>query len=92
MRVYARDLATGAAALVLAVDPAVLVLGGEMSLHADLWLEHFMRPLKRLVLHMPAVRVSTLGRDAVVRGAVRRAALDVRNRYFEDSLAAAPVR
>ena len=90
MRVYARDLATGAAALVLAVDPAVLVLGGEMSLHADLWLEHFMRPLKRLVLHMPAVRVSTLGREAVVRGAVRRAALDVRNRYFGDSLAAAP--
>ena len=60
--------------------------------HADLWLEHFTRALERLVLHMPSIRVSTIGRDAVARGAVRRAALDVRNRYFEDSLAAAPVR
>ena len=72
MRTYARDLATGAAALVLAADPAVLVLGGDLSLSSDLWLEHFTRALERLVLHMPSIRVSTIGDDAVVRGAARR--------------------
>ena len=92
MRTYARDLATGAAALVLAVDPAVLVLGGDLTASADLWLEHFTRALGRLVLHMPSIRVSTIGRDAVARGAVRRAALDVRHQYFGDSLVAAPKR
>ena len=92
MRTYARDLATGAAALVLAVDPAIVVLGGEMAPSADLWLEHFTRALARLVPRMPVVRVSTLGREAVVRGAARRAALDVRDRYFGDSLEAAPRR
>ena len=61
MRTYARDLATGAAALVLAADPAVLVLGGDLSLSSDLWLEHFTRALERLVLHMPSIRVSTIG-------------------------------
>ena len=75
MRTYARDLATGAAALVLAADPAVLVLGGDLSLSSDLWLEHFTRALERLVLHMPSIRVSTIGDDAVVRGAARRATL-----------------
>lgn len=92
MRTYARDLATGAAALALAVDPAVLVLGGDLTASADLWLEHFTRALGRLVLHMPSIRVSTIGRDAVARGAVRRATLDVRHRYFGDSLVAAPKR
>lgn len=92
VRTYARDLATGAAALVLAVDPAIVVLGGEMAPSADLWLEHFTRALARLVPRMPVFRVSTLGREAVVRGAARRAALDVRDRYFGDSLEAAPRR
>ena len=92
VRGYARDLATGAAALVLAVDPAVVVRGGEMAPSADLWLEHFTRALTRLVPRVPVIRVSALGREAVVRGAARRAALDVRDRYFGDSLEAAPVR
>ncbi|WP_245572327.1 ROK family transcriptional regulator [Actinomyces gerencseriae] len=91
MRTYARDLATGAAALVLAADPAVLVLGGDLSLSSDLWLEHFTRALERLVLHMPSIRVSTIGDDAVVRGAARRATLDVRDRYFGDYLLPAPI-
>ena len=92
VRGYARDLATGAAALVLAVDPAVVVLGGEMAPSADLWLEHFTRALTRLVPRVPVIRVSALGREAVVRGAARRAALDVRHQYFGDSLVAAPKR
>ena len=91
MRTYARDLATGAAALVLAADPAVLVLGGDLSLSSDLWLEHFTRALERLVFHMPSIRVSTIGDDAVVRGAARRATLDVRDRYFGDYLLPAPI-
>ena len=91
MRTYARDLATGAAALVLAEDPAVLVLGGDLSLSSDLWLEHFTRALERLVFHMPSIRVSTIGDDAVVRGAARRATLDVRDRYFGDYLLPAPI-
>lgn len=71
IRQYTRDLAIGTAALVLALDPQVVVLGGGFSRSADLFLDQLQNELKRLCLRVPEVRASTLGDESVALGAVR---------------------
>jgi predicted NBD/HSP70 family sugar kinase len=71
IRRYTRDLAVGTAALVLALDPQVVVLGGGFSRSADLILDPLKRELQRLCLRMPDVRASTLGDESVALGALR---------------------
>ncbi|TGO05147.1 ROK family transcriptional regulator [Serinibacter arcticus] len=73
VRSYARAVATGASALVLMLDPEVVVLGGGSVPWADLWVPEFSASLGRSVIRMPAVTVSTLGGDHVARGAIRLA-------------------
>ena len=69
---FARDLALGAAALILTIDPEVLILGGGISASADLWKDEFSSRLEELTIHMPEIRVSQLGGRGVVQGAVCR--------------------
>ncbi|MFJ8826908.1 ROK family transcriptional regulator [Streptomyces sp. NPDC102467] len=70
---YLAGVAPGIAALVLALDPELLVLSGALAPVGEplgpLLAEH----LRPLTLHVPRIAVSTLGREGVALGAVRRA-------------------
>ncbi|WP_433088349.1 ROK family protein [Dactylosporangium sp. CA-052675] len=85
---YVKDLAVGTAALVLALDPQVVVFGGGFSRSADLVLEPLRRELAKLCLRMPEVRASTLGADSVALGALRLALNEVDRRLFTAGLSA----
>lgn len=69
---FAQDLAIGTSALILTIDPEILILGGGISASADLWQDEFSSKVKELVIHMPEIRVSQLGGLGVVQGAVCR--------------------
>jgi predicted NBD/HSP70 family sugar kinase len=68
---YTKDLALGTSALILAVDPELVVVGGGFSRSADMLLEPLRHELTKLVLHLPQVRTSTLGDEGSALGAVR---------------------
>lgn len=68
---YTKDLALGTSALILAVDPELVVVGGGLSRSADMLLEPLRHELTKLVLHLPQVRTSTLGDEGPALGAVR---------------------
>jgi predicted NBD/HSP70 family sugar kinase len=68
---YVRDLGIGTAALVLAVDPQLVVLGGGFSRSSDVLLEPLRRELEKLCLHTPELRTSALGDEGPALGAVR---------------------
>jgi predicted NBD/HSP70 family sugar kinase len=67
---YVDDLAVGAAAIVLILDPQVVVLGGGFSRSADVLLPPLRERLERRCMRMPEVRASTLGDACVVVGAI----------------------
>ncbi|MBG6237732.1 putative NBD/HSP70 family sugar kinase [Mycetocola sp. CAN_C7] len=83
---YARDVATGAAAVVLTLDPEIVVLGGGSTQWASLWIAEFSAVLNKSVVRMPEVRVSTIGGDHVARGAIRLAMAAVENSLYGDKL------
>ncbi|WP_305787898.1 ROK family protein [Symbioplanes lichenis] len=85
---YVKDLAVGTAALVLTLDPQVVVFGGGFSRSADLVLDPLRRELERLCLRMPEVRASTLGADSVALGALKLSLNDVDHRLFSAGLSA----
>ncbi|GAA3455177.1 MULTISPECIES: ROK family transcriptional regulator [Dactylosporangium] len=85
---YVKDIAIGTAALVLALDPQVVVFGGGFSRSADLVLEPLQRELAKLCLRVPDVRASTLGADSVALGALRLALNEVDRRLFTAGLSA----
>ncbi|MFI6909285.1 ROK family protein [Nonomuraea sp. NPDC050394] len=66
---YARDLALGTAAMVLTLDPEVVVLGGGFSRSADVLLAPLRQALAPHCLRVPEIRPSTLGEECVVLGA-----------------------
>jgi predicted NBD/HSP70 family sugar kinase len=70
---FAEQLAIGAAALVLAVDPDLLVVGGGYSRAGEVLLKPFRRHLTELCLGVPEVVTSTLGDESVALGGVRLA-------------------
>jgi predicted NBD/HSP70 family sugar kinase len=86
LRKYVKDLAVGTAALVLALDPQVVVLGGGYSRSADLIIEPLADELDRLVLRVPEIRASSLGADSVALGALRLALDDVDTRCFTTTM------
>ncbi|MEU4659175.1 ROK family transcriptional regulator [Streptomyces sp. NPDC023723] len=88
VRRYTRDLAVGVAALVLALDPQVVVYGGGFSRSADVVLDPLRRELTRHCLRLPELRASTLGDESVALGAVRLALDEVDARLLSDGLAA----
>ncbi|GAB4051236.1 ROK family transcriptional regulator [Catellatospora paridis] len=85
---YVKDLAVGAAALVLTLDPQVVVFGGGFSRSADLVLDPLRNELQRLCLRMPDVRASTLGADSVALGALKLSLNEVDVRLFSAGLSA----
>ncbi|SNT60510.1 Sugar kinase of the NBD/HSP70 family, may contain an N-terminal HTH domain [Asanoa hainanensis] len=85
---YVKDLAVGAAALVLTLDPQVVVFGGGFSRSADLVLDPLRKELERLCIRMPEVRASTLGADSVALGALKLSLNEVDDRLFSAGLSA----
>ncbi|MGW6200001.1 ROK family protein [Kribbella sp. NPDC055110] len=68
---YVRDLAVGASALVLTLDPQLVVIGGGFSRSADVMVEPLRRELDRWCLRTPEIRVSAFADEGVALGAVR---------------------
>ncbi|PJJ70833.1 putative NBD/HSP70 family sugar kinase [Diaminobutyricimonas aerilata] len=71
---FADDLATGAAALTLALDPELLVIGGGSAPGADVFLPRFEQTLRSICPLPPEVAVSDLGSEAVAMGGISLAA------------------
>lgn len=88
VRRYVHDLAIGTAALVLALDPQVVVLGGGFSRSADLLIDPLSRELERLCLRVPEVRASTLGDESVALGALRLGLDEIDSRLLSSGLSA----
>jgi len=70
VREFADDLATGAAAMTLAIDPELLVIGGGSSPSADVFLPRFEESLRGIVPLAPTVVAYTLGSEAVAMGGI----------------------
>ncbi|MFD7159326.1 ROK family protein [Kribbella sp. NPDC059898] len=70
---YVQDLAVGASALVLTLDPQLVVIGGGFSRSADVMVEPLRRELERWCLRTPEIRVSAFADEGVALGAVRLA-------------------
>ena len=88
LRRYVKDLAVGAAALVLTLDPQVVVLGGGYSRSADLIIDPLAQELGRLCLRVPEIRASSLGADSVALGALRVALDQIDAQLFTDGMPA----
>jgi predicted NBD/HSP70 family sugar kinase len=73
VRRYTRDIAVGVSALILTLDPELLVIGGGFSRSADVVLQPLRTELDRWCLRTPEIRVSTFGDEGVAFGAVRLA-------------------
>ncbi|MEV6110276.1 ROK family transcriptional regulator [Streptomyces sp. NPDC051940] len=85
LRSFCDRLAQGAAALVLAVDPELVVLGGGLSRAGVLLADPLRRRLRELCLFPVRVAVSELGVEAVALGAVRLAMDEVEKELFATS-------
>lgn len=82
VRKYVGDIAVGTAALVLALDPQLVVLGGGFSRSADLLLEPLRQELESRCVRAPQVVISALGDEAPAFGAVRLALDAVEREVF----------
>ncbi|MEV1174081.1 ROK family protein [Nonomuraea sp. NPDC049784] len=69
----AHGLARGASALVLVVDPELVVVGGGFSRAGELLLEPMRAHLATMCLNPPEVALSTFGEESIALGAVRMA-------------------
>ncbi|WP_246190533.1 ROK family protein [Agromyces agglutinans] len=83
---FADDLAVGAAAMTLAFDPEVLVIGGGSAPGADVFLPRFEETLARICPLPPTVVASTLGSEAVAMGGISLAARHL-DAVLEDAVA-----
>lgn len=79
---FARDLATGIAAMVLTVDPELVVVGGGYAPAGDVLLDPLRSHLEELCLCVPRVEASELGDRSVALGAVRLALDHVEQQLF----------
>ncbi|MFG2504680.1 ROK family protein [Streptomyces rubiginosohelvolus] len=68
---FARTYALGSAAMVLTVNPDLVVVGGGLSRAGDILVDPLRRHLEELCIDPPHVRVSLLGVEAVALGALR---------------------
>ncbi|MFG1812353.1 ROK family protein [Kribbella sp. NPDC049174] len=86
VRGYVRDIAVGASALVLTLDPELVVIGGGFSRSADVLVEPLRRELDRWCLRTPEIRVSEFGDEGVTLGAVRLALEEVEATRYDGNL------
>ncbi|WP_405059652.1 ROK family transcriptional regulator [Kribbella sp. NBC_01505] len=89
VRGYVRDIAIGTSALVLTLDPELVVIGGGFSRSADVLVEPLRRELDRWCLRTPEIRVSAFGDEGVALGAVRLAVEQVESTLYGDAPATA---
>lgn len=68
---FADALSLGAAAMILALAPSHVVIGGKYSIYAKQFLDRFKDNLHRICPIMPEVSVSALGARAICLGALR---------------------
>jgi predicted NBD/HSP70 family sugar kinase len=80
---FAADLAQGLAAVVLTVDPELVIIGGGISQAGDLFLNPVRRHLSDEVLFPIPVIASTLGEDSAAIGAIRLALDQVERQLFD---------
>ena len=83
---FADDLAVGAAAMALALDPEVLVIGGGSAPGADVFLARFEQTLARICPLPPQVAASRLGSEAVAMGGISLATQHL-DAVLEDAVA-----
>ena len=83
VRMEAGRLAHAVAAVTAVLDPALIVLGGGIGGNADLLLEPVRAALAELTPLRPELAASTLGRDAVLMGAIATALTTAREVVFE---------
>lgn len=79
VRAFAADVAPGVVQLVTTIDPEIVVVGGEVLPAAEVFcaaLDEIVTPQLR---HPVAFAPSTVGRDAVARGALARSLAHVRS-------------
>ncbi|RJL35635.1 ROK family transcriptional regulator [Bailinhaonella thermotolerans] len=88
---YTDDVAIGAAALALILDPQIIVLGGGFSRSADVLLPPLRERLERRCIRMPALAASDLGDECVVIGAIDYAAEHLESRLFTPDAGALPL-
>lgn len=82
VRAFAADVAPGVVQLVTTIDPEVVVVGGEVLPAAAVFcaaLDEIVTPQLR---HPVAFTPSTVGRDAVARGALARSLAHVRSAHM----------
>lgn len=83
VRMEAGRLAHAVAAVAAVLDPALIVLGGGIGGNADLLLDPVREALVELTPLRPELAASTLGRDAVLMGAIATALKTARDYVFE---------
>ncbi|WP_181422653.1 ROK family transcriptional regulator [Curtobacterium sp. MCLR17_043] len=82
VRAFAADVAPGVVQLVTTIDPEVVVVGGEVLPAAEVFcaaLDEIVTPQLR---HPVVFAPSTVGRDAVARGALARSLAHVRSAHM----------
>ncbi|MEU6506849.1 ROK family protein [Streptomyces sp. NPDC046942] len=89
VRAYASTLANGISALVLTLDPDLVVIGGGLSRAGDQLLQPLRDRVNELCLTAPRTEVSELGDESVALGAVRTALdhIDIRSPAHESDVA-----
>ncbi|MFZ6991351.1 ROK family protein [Curtobacterium sp. RRHDQ66] len=78
VRALAADVATGVAQLVATIDPEVVVVGGEVLPAAAVFCAALAEAVGPQLRHPVEIVPSTVGRDAVARGALARSLTHVR--------------
>ena len=73
----------GVSALVLALDPQLLVLGGGFSRSADVLLDPLRREIEKRCVRIPEIVTPALGADAVVLGAAKLALDHLADHLFD---------
>lgn len=88
---FTRRLAPAIAALILAVDPDLVVLAGGISPLAAAMIPSLTEQLGRMTQHVPPLTAGSLGNDVVACGAVRVALDAVNGELLDDPGPSAPV-
>jgi predicted NBD/HSP70 family sugar kinase len=82
VRAFAADVAPGVVQLVTTLDPEVVVVGGEVLPAAEVFAEALGAIVTPQLRHPVDVVPSTVGRDAVARGALARSLTHVRTEHM----------
>lgn len=82
VRALAEDVAPGVVQLIATIDPEVVVVGGEVLPAAEVFCEALTGFVTPALRHPVEIVPSTVGRDAVARGALARSLTHVRTSHM----------